>query len=97
MLRSRPRRCAPWRRDFQIIFQDPYSSLNPRMRVMEIVEEGMAALGVGADRAERQARVDALLEQVGLQPDMKLRYPHEFSGGSASALRSRARWQWNRS
>jgi peptide/nickel transport system ATP-binding protein len=76
----------PWRRDFQIIFQDPYHSLNPRMRVMEIVEEGMAALGVGTDRAQRQQRVDALLAQVGLQPDMKLRYPHEFSGGQRQRI-----------
>ncbi len=56
------------------------------MRVMEIVEEGMAALGVGANGTERQARVDALLAQVGLQPDMKLRYPHEFSGGQRQRI-----------
>ncbi len=81
-----PKTLRPWRRDFQIIFQDPYHSLNPRMRVMEIVEEGMAALGVGANGAERQARVDALLGQVGLDPDMKLRYPHEFSGGQRQRI-----------
>jgi peptide/nickel transport system ATP-binding protein len=74
------------RKDLQIIFQDPYSSLNPRMRVMEIVEEGMASLGVGKDRAERQARVDALLKQVGLSAEMKLRYPHEFSGGQRQRI-----------
>jgi len=81
-----PATLRPWRRDFQIIFQDPYHSLNPRMRVMEIVEEGMAALGVGANHAQRQARVDALLAQVGLQPEMKLRYPHEFSGGQRQRI-----------
>ena len=81
-----PATLRPWRRDFQIIFQDPYHSLNPRMRVMEIVEEGMAALGVGTDHAQRQARVDALLAQVGLQPEMKLRYPHEFSGGQRQRI-----------
>ncbi len=81
-----PATLRPWRRDFQIIFQDPYHSLNPRMRVMDIVEEGMAALGVGNNRDERQARVDALLAQVGLQPDMKLRYPHEFSGGQRQRI-----------
>jgi peptide/nickel transport system ATP-binding protein len=75
------RRLRVRRKDIQIIFQDPYASLNPRMRVMEIVEEGMAALGIGASETERQRRVDGLLEQVGLSPDMKLRYPHEFSGG----------------
>jgi peptide/nickel transport system ATP-binding protein len=71
----------PRRKDVQIIFQDPYSSLNPRMRVMEALEEGMAALGIGAGREERQARIDALLADVGLARDLKFRYPHEFSGG----------------
>ena len=69
------------RRHAQIIFQDPYSSLNPRMRVMETIEEGMAALGLGASRDERQARIDHLLTEVGLAPETKYRYPHEFSGG----------------
>jgi len=80
------RRLRARRKDVQIIFQDPYASLNPRMRVMEIVEEGMAALRIGASEAERRQRVDALLEQVGLAPDMKLRYPHEFSGGQRQRI-----------
>jgi peptide/nickel transport system ATP-binding protein len=74
------------RKDVQIIFQDPYASLNPRMRVMEIVEEGMEALGIGTCGNDRQARVDRLLEQVGLSPDMKQRYPHEFSGGQRQRI-----------
>ena len=75
------------RKDFQIIFQDPYSSLNPRMRVLDIVEEGMVALGVGGNSAVgRQARVDELLAQVGLSPEMKYRYPHEFSGGQRQRI-----------
>jgi peptide/nickel transport system ATP-binding protein len=74
------------RREFQIIFQDPYASLNPRMRVAEIVEEGMDALGVGGTAAERAARVDALLARVGLDGDMKYRYPHEFSGGQRQRI-----------
>jgi peptide/nickel transport system ATP-binding protein len=74
------------RKDFQIVFQDPYSSLNPRMRVQEIVEEGMAALCVGRSADERQRRVDELLGQVGLSPDMKYRYPHEFSGGQRQRI-----------
>ena len=75
------------RRHAQIIFQDPYSSLNPRMRVAETIEEGMAALGIGHDRAERQARIDALLAEVGLSPDaVKYRYPHEFSGGQRQRI-----------
>ncbi|MBM3396757.1 MAG: ABC transporter ATP-binding protein, partial [Betaproteobacteria bacterium] len=69
------------RKDIQIVFQDPYSSLNPRLRVKEIIEEGMLALGVGADAAEREQRIDRLLEQVGLSSEMRHRYPHEFSGG----------------
>ena len=74
------------RRDFQIIFQDPYSSLNPRIRVLDIVEEGMIALGVGGDRLARAARVDAILAQVGLGAEMKYRYPHEFSGGQRQRI-----------
>jgi peptide/nickel transport system ATP-binding protein len=76
----------PRRKDLQIIFQDPYSSLNPRMRIMETLEEGMAALGVGAGREERQARIDALLGEVGLGPEVKFRYPHEFSGGQRQRI-----------
>jgi len=74
------------RKDVQIIFQDPYSSLNPRMRVMETLEEGMSALGIGGGREERQARVDALLAEVGLDRDVKYRYPHEFSGGQRQRI-----------
>src|SRR5688572_4808264 len=76
----------PRRKDVQIIFQDPYSSLNPRMRVMETLEEGMAALGVGGGHPERQARVDALLGEVGLPAEVKYRYPHEFSGGQRQRI-----------
>ena len=64
------------RRHFQIIFQDPYASLNPRMLVGEILEEGMRAQGIGAGRAERLARVTDLLQQVGLPADARQRYPH---------------------
>jgi len=76
----------PRRKDVQIIFQDPYASLNPRMRIMETLEEGMAALGIGDGRAGRQARVDALLAEVGLDPAIKSRYPHEFSGGQRQRI-----------
>jgi peptide/nickel transport system ATP-binding protein len=74
------------RRNFQVIFQDPYGSLNPRMRVIDIVEEGMQSLGVGGDHAARLARVDGLLSQVGLSPEMRYRYPHEFSGGQRQRI-----------
>lgn len=69
------------RSDFQIIFQDPFSSLNPRMLVTDIIQEGMIALNIEKDRAKREQRVDELLTQVGLPLDAKQRYPHEFSGG----------------
>jgi peptide/nickel transport system ATP-binding protein len=74
------------RKSLQIIFQDPYASLNPRMRVIDILEEGMTALGVGADRDTRAQRVAELLTQVGLSPEMKFRYPHEFSGGQRQRI-----------
>jgi peptide/nickel transport system ATP-binding protein len=74
------------RRELQIIFQDPYASMNPRMTVQDIVEEGMVIQGIGGKRAQRQARVDALLEQVGLSRAIKRRYPHEFSGGQRQRI-----------
>ncbi|MBD5803542.1 Glutathione import ATP-binding protein GsiA [Azoarcus sp. Aa7] len=74
------------RRDFQMVFQDPFASLNPRMRVGEIIEEGMLALGVEPDPLKRAGRIDALLARVGLTPEMKLRYPHEFSGGQRQRI-----------
>jgi oligopeptide/dipeptide ABC transporter ATP-binding protein len=70
----------------QIIFQDPYASLNPRMRVADILAEGMRSLGVGRDEADRGRRIDALLEQVGLPLNAKGRYPHEFSGGQRQRI-----------
>ncbi|MGH8665010.1 MAG: dipeptide ABC transporter ATP-binding protein, partial [Burkholderiales bacterium] len=74
------------RRDFQIVFQDPYSSLNPRMRVAEIIDEGMASLGVGGKAEVRARRIDALLAEVGLDPASRARYPHEFSGGQRQRI-----------
>jgi len=74
------------RRDMQIIFQDPYSSMNPRMMIGEIIEEGMVAQGLGGGRGQRQARVDELLGQVGLDAEVRHRYPHEFSGGQRQRI-----------
>jgi ABC-type oligopeptide transport system ATPase subunit len=73
------------RRHFQIVFQDPYSSLNPRMRVGAIVSEPLEIHGLGT-RDERQARVRRLFELVGLDPDAVDRRPHEFSGGQRQRL-----------
>jgi peptide/nickel transport system ATP-binding protein len=74
------------RSDFQFIFQDPFSSMNPRMMVGDIVEEGMIAQGIGKTRQQRRARVDELFEQVGLSPEQTQRYPHEFSGGQRQRI-----------
>ncbi|HXT70126.1 MAG TPA: ATP-binding cassette domain-containing protein [Vicinamibacterales bacterium] len=73
------------RRHFQIVFQDPYSSLNPRMRVGAIVEEPLIIHKMGS-RDERQARVRRLFELVGLDPDAGAKYPHEFSGGQRQRI-----------
>jgi ABC-type oligopeptide transport system ATPase subunit len=73
------------RRDMQIVFQDPYSSLNPRMRAGTIVEEPLVIHNVGS-RAERQERVAELFQLVGLEPAQRTRYPHEFSGGQRQRI-----------
>jgi peptide/nickel transport system ATP-binding protein len=70
----------------QMVFQDPYASLNPKMRVAEILEEGMSALGIGGGGSERQAYIDTLLDKVGLACSAKWRYPHEFSGGQRQRI-----------
>jgi peptide/nickel transport system ATP-binding protein len=74
------------RRTAQIVFQDPFASLNPRMRVNEILEEGVASLHPQVGGPARRARVLALLEQVGLSGGALARYPHEFSGGQRQRL-----------
>jgi len=74
------------RRQVQIIFQDPFASLNPRMRVAEILDEGLAALQRDLSSAERLARILRLTDQVGLRRDALGRYPHEFSGGQRQRI-----------
>ena len=69
------------RQRIQVIFQDPYSSLNPRMKIGQIIAEPMRVHGIEPDRAKRQERVDELLTICGLSPRMADRYPHEMSGG----------------
>jgi len=80
-----PARLRAARRDMQIVFQDPYSSLNPRMRVAAIVAEPLVIHGLG-DRSAREARVAQLLQLVGLEPSLARRYPREFSGGQRQRI-----------
>jgi len=70
----------------QIVFQDPFSSMNPRMLVGDVVEEGLRALHPSMMREERRGRVEELLESVGLSSAARLRYPHEFSGGQRQRI-----------
>jgi oligopeptide/dipeptide ABC transporter ATP-binding protein len=82
-VRGQPLRAL--RRDMQIVFQDPYGSLNPRMTVRAIIEEGLLIHRIG-DRSGRQAAVEKILQQVGLDPSYMHRYPHEFSGGQRQRI-----------
>jgi len=74
------------RRNVQIIFQDPFASLNPRMRVFDVLEEGLLALRPDLDAAARRKSLESLVDQVGLRRDALERYPHEFSGGQRQRI-----------
>ncbi|MCC7259510.1 MAG: ABC transporter ATP-binding protein [Alphaproteobacteria bacterium] len=76
----------PLRKEMQIVFQDPYSSLNPRMTIAQIVGEGLTVHEPVLTRMERDARIDAILTEVGLGPAVRDRYPHEFSGGQRQRI-----------
>ncbi|KRQ00159.1 ABC transporter ATP-binding protein [Bradyrhizobium sp. DASA03076] len=76
----------PFRRDMQIVFQDPFGSLSPRMSVADIIAEGLSVHQPKLSREEREARVVKALEDVGLKPDTRYRYPHEFSGGQRQRI-----------
>ncbi len=75
-----------YRRRMQIIFQDPYASLNPRMTLGDIIEEPLKTHHVGSTRAERQDLVRRLMERVGIRPEFFSRYPHQFSGGQRQRI-----------
>lgn len=75
----------PFRRQMQVVFQDPFGSLSPRMCVGQIVGEGLRIHGMGTEAEQEQAIIDALLE-VGLDPETRNRYPHEFSGGQRQRI-----------
>jgi oligopeptide/dipeptide ABC transporter ATP-binding protein len=86
LLALRPKELRRMRRHFQIIFQDPYGSLNPRMRVGTIVSEPLTIHGIGDSRADRRERAAKLLEEVGLDRRAMDKYPHEFSGGQRQRI-----------
>jgi microcin C transport system ATP-binding protein len=76
----------PLRSDMQIVFQDPFGSLSPRMSIDDIIAEGLSVHQPKLSREEREARVVKALEDVGLKPDTRYRYPHEFSGGQRQRI-----------
>jgi len=80
------REFRPLRREMQMIFQDPFGSLNPRMSILSIISEALEIHFPAMTRADRRERVASLLRQVGLQPEMMNRYPHEFSGGQRQRI-----------
>jgi ABC-type microcin C transport system duplicated ATPase subunit YejF len=81
-IQALPRRqMLPYRKKIQVIFQDPYSSMNPRLNVGEVIAEGMISLGLGLSASERVARIERLLQRVQLEVEFSQRYPHELSGG----------------
>ncbi|TMJ85100.1 MAG: ABC transporter ATP-binding protein [Alphaproteobacteria bacterium] len=80
------RKMRPFRRRMQIVFQDPYGSLSPRMSISDIIEEGLWVHHPKLSRSEREQRVIGALRDVGLDPDTRFRYPHEFSGGQRQRI-----------
>ncbi len=80
------RQMRPFRHDMQIVFQDPYGSLSPRMSVSDIIEEGLWVHHPDLSRGQREERVIRALIDVGLDPDTRFRYPHEFSGGQRQRI-----------
>ncbi|MEH6636090.1 MAG: dipeptide ABC transporter ATP-binding protein [Halioglobus sp.] len=80
------RQMLPYRKKIQVIFQNPFSSMNPRLTVGEIISEGMVSLGLGLSLVEREQRIDQLLNRVQLGPEYRQRYPHEFSGGQLQRI-----------
>jgi peptide/nickel transport system ATP-binding protein len=76
----------PYRKRIQVIFQNPYSSMNQRLTVGDVIAEGMVSLGLGLDAAGRQSRIETLLQRVHLEPELSRRFPHEFSGGQLQRI-----------
>ena len=78
--------CGPLRREMQVVFQDPFSSLSPRLSVAQIVEEGLKVHDLAASDGERRRLIETALVEVGLDPEAAERYPHEFSGGQRQRI-----------
>jgi len=83
---ERQRRLRPLRREMQVVFQDPYSSLSPRLSIAQIVGEGLRVHNLSASEAERRQLIEETLAEVGLDPAAAERYPHEFSGGQRQRI-----------
>jgi microcin C transport system ATP-binding protein len=82
----RSKHLRPLRREMQIVFQDPFGSLSPRLSVAQIIEEGLRVHRLAATKAEREWLIVQALEEVGLDPESRHRYPHEFSGGQRQRI-----------
>ena len=80
------KRLRPLRREMQVVFQDPFGALSPRMSVAQIVGEGLGVHGIGATSAARHGLIDEALREVGMDPALRDRYPHEFSGGQRQRI-----------
>ena len=74
------------RKNLQVVFQDPFSSLSPRLTIEQIISEGLKVHSIGKDKKDRQRMVYKVLQEVGLDADMAGRYPHEFSGGQRQRI-----------
>ena len=76
----------PLRKEIQIVFQDPFGSLNPRLSISKIVGEGLLVHKIGKTKEEHEKLIDNVLVEVGMDPETKHRYPHEFSGGQRQRI-----------
>jgi len=89
---ERQSRLRPLRREMQVVFQDPYSSLSPRLSIAQIVGEGLRVHNLAATEAEQRRLIEETLAEVGLDPAAAERYPHEFSGGQRQRVAIARAW-----
>ncbi len=86
LLHISPGNMRPLRKELQVVFQDPYSSLSPRLTIEQIIGEGLKVHGIGTSKSDRRRIVEQCLQEVGLEAEMADRYPHEFSGGQRQRI-----------